>query len=139
MGVSGNRAPVVGTGKLVGMLLVTWLTFPLFIGLGNLIWLWNDMHYRRRAAIALGISFTTTLAVIIVLMPLIAVYVLISASILTLAGLPWSMAIELQNTHFMLWMAAQFPITWPIVAITLGMAIWMTLDALRAYKTYKPG
>ncbi|MFQ5687170.1 MAG: hypothetical protein ACE5GV_10960 [Candidatus Scalindua sp.] len=69
MSVSGNRAPEVGTGKLVGMLLVTWLTFSFFIRLGNLVWLWNDMHYRRRAAIALGLSLATTLAFILVVIP----------------------------------------------------------------------
>lgn len=60
-----NKPLSISGGKLAGMLLITWLTFGLFVGLGNLIFLWNDMHHRRRAAVALGLTLGTGLISII--------------------------------------------------------------------------
>lgn len=125
MSESDNLAPKVGTGKLVGMLLVTWLTFPLFIGLGNLLWLWNDIRYRRRAAIALGLSLGSTLGVAIMVLPATMVFTLI----LAMFGVPPDTAA----------MASIHPLIMPtITAVPLGMAIWMTIDAVRAYRAYGP-
>jgi hypothetical protein len=41
------------------MLLITWLT--IFAGLGNLIFLWKDHHFRLRAIIALAVAVTFTI------------------------------------------------------------------------------
>ncbi|MHC4197972.1 MAG: hypothetical protein ACYSRP_08710 [Planctomycetota bacterium] len=49
----------IGIGKLTAMILITWLT-PL-VGLGNLILLWADPYYKKRAIIALGVSIGSAL------------------------------------------------------------------------------
>ncbi len=85
--MANDQTVRVGVWKLVFMLLITWLT-P-FSGLGNLLFLWNDHHFRLRAIIALAV----TLAIAI---PLYHLY----------TG----------------------------VLIHLGMNVWMTLDAIAAFK-----
>jgi len=94
------KAPRIGGWKFVFMLLITWLTFS---GLGNLIFLWNDLHYRKRAAIALGLSLGTWLIILI-----------LAISVFGAVLIPLAM--------------------W----LPLGMAIWMTFDAISAYKKYRP-
>lgn len=61
----------VDGGKLAGMLLITWLCFPGLVGLGNLIFLWADKRYRKRAAIALGLSLGTGLISLILLLSVV--------------------------------------------------------------------
>ncbi len=85
--MANDRTVNVSGWKLVFMLLITWLT-P-FVGLGNLLFLWRDHHFRLRAIIALAV----TLALAI---PLYHLY-----------------------TGFF---------------IHVGMAVWMTLDAIAAFK-----
>ncbi|MHC4197000.1 MAG: hypothetical protein ACYSRP_03685 [Planctomycetota bacterium] len=82
-----DRTVNVGVWKMVFMLLITWLT-P-FAGLGNLLFLWRDHHFRLRAIIALAV----TLAIAI---PLYHLY----------TG----------------------------IFIHVGMNVWMTLDAVAAFK-----
>ncbi len=91
----------IGMWKMVFMLLITWLT-P-FSGLGNLIFLWNNNHYRRRSAIALGIGLGAGV---------------IPHVVLGTQGWTFSHALE---------------------GIQLGMDIWMTLDAVAAYKKSRAG
>lgn len=95
------KMPQVGGWKLVFMLLITWLTW--FSGLGNLIFLWNDLHYRKRAAIALGVG-------------------------LGAAVIPHATLVSTQG-----WLFGHF-----FEAVQLGMDVWMTLDAISAYKKYRP-
>ncbi len=85
--MANDQTVSVSGWKLVFMLLITWLT--IFVGLGNLLFLWKDHHFRLRAIIALAV----TLAIAI---PLYSLY-----------------------TGFF---------------IHLGMAVWMTLDAITAFK-----
>ncbi len=86
----------IGIWKMVFMLLITWLAqLP---GLGNLIFMWNNDHYRRRSAIALGVGLGAG----------VILHVVVAASF----GWP--------GNFFRL--------------IYLGTAIWMTLDAVAAYK-----
>lgn len=127
MSMKNSHAPTIGGNKLAGMLLVTWLTFPFFIGLGNLVWLWNDIHYRRRASIALGLSLGNALVVTILVGPLVMGWALI----LSLVGIPPGVTVlALVGAPFMM----------PVIgALPLGMAIWMTIDAVRAYRAYKLG
>ncbi len=87
----------IGIWKMVFMLLITWLT-P-FSGLGNLIFMWNNDHYRRRSAIALGVGLGAAVIPHIV--------------IGTMHG--WTFSHALEGTQ-------------------LGMDIWMTFDAVAAYK-----
>ncbi len=87
----------VGSWKMVFMLLITWLT-P-FSGLGNLIFLWNNDHYRRRSAIALGVGLGAA----------------VIPHAVTGAMHWWTFSHALEGIH-------------------LGMNIWMTLDAVAAYK-----
>ncbi|MHA2069588.1 MAG: hypothetical protein ACXABY_34935, partial [Candidatus Thorarchaeota archaeon] len=56
-----RQEPRIGIGKLTVMLLITWLT--LFVGLGNLIFLRTDSHYRTRAIIALSVGVGSAIAV----------------------------------------------------------------------------
>lgn len=95
------KTPCVGGWKFVFMLLITWLTW--FSGLGNLIFLWNDLHYRKRAAIALGVG-------------------------LGAAVIPHATLVSTQG-----WFFGHF-----FEAVQLGMDIWMTFDAISAYKKYRP-
>ncbi|MHC4198017.1 MAG: hypothetical protein ACYSRP_08950 [Planctomycetota bacterium] len=86
----------IGVWKMVFMLLITWLAqLP---GLGNLLFMWNNDHYRRRSAIALGVGLGAG----------VIPHAVVAASY----GWP--------GNFFRL--------------IYLGMAIWMTLDAVAAYK-----
>ncbi len=86
----------IGIWKMVFMLLITWLAqLP---GLGNLIFLWNNDHYRRRSAIALGVGLGAG----------VIPHAIVAASY----GWP--------GNFFRL--------------IYLGMAIWMTFDAVAVYK-----
>lgn len=94
------QALEIGGGKLTGMLLITWLTC--FIGLGNLIFLWRDLRYRKRAAAALGLTLGTGLIILILSVSVIGAIFIV----------------------FAIW-------------IPLGMAIWMTVDAISAYGKYK--
>ncbi|MCP4363823.1 MAG: hypothetical protein GY800_00760 [Planctomycetes bacterium] len=87
----------VGVWKMVFMLLITWLT-P-FSGLGNLIFMWNNNHYRRRSIIALGVGLGAGVIPHIVLGALHG---------------GW-FAYLLEGTQ-------------------LGMDIWMTVDAVTAYR-----
>ncbi|MCP4364673.1 MAG: hypothetical protein GY800_05175 [Planctomycetes bacterium] len=86
----------IGIWKMVFMLLITWLT-P-FSGLGNLILMWNNDHYRRRSAIALGVGLGAGV---------------IPHAVLGTQG--WSFSHIMEATQ-------------------LGMDIWMTFDAVAAYK-----
>jgi hypothetical protein len=86
--------------QLAVMLLITWLTC--FVGLGNLIFLWSDLRYRRRAAIALGLTLGTAFIILILLFSIIGIVLIL----------------------FAIW-------------IPLGMAIWMTIDAISVYKKSK--
>ncbi|HHT9120553.1 MAG TPA: hypothetical protein ACFYD3_08460 [Candidatus Hypogeohydataceae bacterium YC41] len=95
-----GRPVRIGADKLAAMLLITWLTT--LVGLGNLIFLWKDKRFRKRAIIALGLSQGTGLIIIIL------------SSFICIIGL-----IPL----------ASF--------IPLGMAIWMTIDAINAYNIYR--
>ena len=90
----------VDEGKLAAMLLITWLTG--LAGLGNLIFLWSDLRYRRRAAIALGLTLGTAFIILILFLSIIGIVLIL----------------------FAIW-------------IPLGMAIWMTLDAISAYQKSK--
>ena len=86
----------IGIWKMVFMLLITWLAqLP---GLGNLIFMWNNDHYRRRSAIALGVGLGAG----------VIPHAVVAASY----GWP--------GNFFRL--------------IYLGTAIWMTFDAVAAYK-----
>lgn len=95
------ETPRIGGWKFVFMLLITWLTW--FSGLGNLIFLWNDLHYRKRAAIALGVG-------------------------LGAAVIPHATLVSTQG-----WLFGHI-----FEAVQLGMDIWMTFDAISAYKKYRP-
>lgn len=58
-----GRATNVGFGKFLIMILVTWLTpFP---GLANLLFLWPYPYYRTGASIAVGVSITSFLVIVI--------------------------------------------------------------------------
>ncbi len=57
--MANDRTVSVSVWKLVFMLLITWLT--IFAGLGNLIFLWKDHHFRLRAIIALAVAVTFTI------------------------------------------------------------------------------
>jgi hypothetical protein len=85
--MANDRTVSVGIWKMVFMLLITWLT-P-FVGLGNLLFLWRDHHFRLRAIIALAVTLTIAI-------PLYPLY----------------------SGFF----------------IHLGLAVWMTLDAIAAFK-----
>lgn len=90
----------VNVAVLTAMLLINWLTG--FVGLGNLIFLWPDKRYRKRAAIALGLTLGTGLI----------------AGILSKSGIG-------------------YPFIPLVFWLPLGMAIWMTVDAINAYNAYK--
>lgn len=111
----------VGVWKLAGMLLVTWIPFPFFVGLGNLIWLWRDMHYRRRAAVALGVSLRWSIAMLFMAVYAGGWYLLLAAF-----GVYWTTAVT----------TVTMAITY---SVPLGLAVWMTIDAVKAYKVYGPG
>ena len=57
--MANDQTVSVSGWKLVFMLLITWLT-P-FSGLGNLLFLWRDHHFRLRAIIALAVAVTFTI------------------------------------------------------------------------------
>ncbi len=91
----------VGIGRLTAMILITWLT-P-FVGLGNLILLWADPYYKKRAIIALSASIGSALA----------------APVL----------VHLMGTAESIYLLA--------LLVTIGMRVWMTIDAVLAHAVYK--
>lgn len=93
------------------------------------------MHYRKRAAIALGLSLATTLAFILVVFPALLGQMLLTSIVLTSAGIPWSESTKMADKAFSIYDYAMIPFG----LLSLGMAIWMTIDAIRAYNAYKPG
>ncbi len=97
--IESQTLRVDGT-QLVVMLLITWLTC--FVGLGNLIYLWRDLRYRKRAAIALGLTLGTGFIILFLIVSIIGIVFIL----------------------FFIW-------------IPLGMAIWMTVDAISAYEKSK--
>lgn len=95
----------IGKGRLSAMIAISWCTW--LIGLGNLIFL--KRHYRRNAIIALALS------------------------VITVVGIPLliniSYRVKTVNVPEPLLLFAIF--AGPLVA--LGLAIWMTIDAVKSY------